>query len=337
MNRVGPSGGGAGERSVPLDDRTPPTHIKPSSVSSDPTVDAAVYLRLEESIQVAVQREEKAILSKVTAAAKAPYRDDHRKGSNGAFSRLGDCPEPLRPMIDLRLLGDCGVPRTELDLDGLRQMCGRLLNALHVNVHLMSSPEGHSVLQRELEGHPLREIESKVLRERILMDSRYRSSADIIVDGLLDVKELVVSGAEPSILLERLSSFYRSARGGTANGPSPPAAPPDGEGDETNGNAGETDGDGKETDENGGETHGNVEEMDGGGRGSDGDREERDGDGRETDGGPGVEKEPKDGPGGCPGVSDAESDAKAYAGLRTRRTDRRARVGGRRSSLDDYR
>lgn len=127
------------------------------------------------------------------------------------------------PLIDLIVKGRVNLPRDVFDIKWMEQQVREKLKntdgkpPLNVNVKLRIEGETVDVIERDVEGHTRRAIEEMVVRKLILADERFKSAAELLVPGIMDIKETILALDKPEQeALEvdgRLREIYKDVQG----------------------------------------------------------------------------------------------------------------------------
>jgi len=139
--------------------------------------------------------------------------------------------ERLRPVVELTLTGRLAFPHQTLELDAVRTLVARKLNALHVIVNNLALPLEAAV--RDLGAEMSRDqIERGVFHDLFEADPRYSAQAEFWASGALEIKRLAMQDAPASLIATQIEALLdaEAARPDSppdtrADSPSPTAAP----------------------------------------------------------------------------------------------------------------
>jgi DNA repair protein SbcD/Mre11 len=123
----------------------------------------------------------------------------------GAFLSANPCPpgpDGRPPIVDLVLHGRLGFDRMALDLAFLEERLTEAYSPLHARVRNEATATGVAVTS---EGSSARaELEHQVLVDLFSRDARFRAQADLWALAAAEVKDLVLAGASPVTVVDRI-------------------------------------------------------------------------------------------------------------------------------------
>jgi hypothetical protein len=121
---------------------------------------------------------------------------------------LGQLQPDTQPIVELRLEGEVGFERTELDVRSLQQQLQSLSNALifllkfEADVLTFASPLGEEASRDQ--------VEREVFLDLLTANSAYKNRAPALAQGLIDLKNRQLEGRSEPDLYELVQSLLTS-------------------------------------------------------------------------------------------------------------------------------
>lgn len=107
-------------------------------------------------------------------------------------------------LVELILYGDMGFPKSNVNLERIKDMIMNQFKPLWSDVKIMRSNSKYSVNVGDLRGLTREKIELFVFSEMVKNDSRYRDHNEEIVKNIIDIKKKVCAEFEPSDIQKEL-------------------------------------------------------------------------------------------------------------------------------------
>jgi len=117
----------------------------------------------------------------------------------------GDGPEPL---VELRLVGQVGFAKHELDSRALQRQIQQLTGALVVLFRFEANSLEIGSAALSLEEEQRLQVEEKIYRDLLSSHAHYRKRSKELAQLLLDLKERVLEGQSEAEIYTRLSGAF---------------------------------------------------------------------------------------------------------------------------------
>ena len=125
------------------------------------------------------------------------------------YSKIGEKLETERTLqqgslIELLLYGDMGFPKSDVNLERIKDMLSEQFKPLWSEIRINKSNSPYTLNPGDVRGLTREQIEHRVFSDRVKLDSRYRDNIDEIVKNMVEVKKLVSAGIEPAAIQKEL-------------------------------------------------------------------------------------------------------------------------------------
>ena len=135
------------------------------------------------------------------------------------YSRVGSLlarqpaiPTDKSPLIELLLYGELNFPKSEINIDQLKEMLEKEFKPLASEVKISKNNSQYSLNESDTRGLSREQIEFRVFSERIKLDSRYRDNVEAIVNTMIEVKKKAAAGIEESDIQTELRWCFEKIR-----------------------------------------------------------------------------------------------------------------------------
>lgn len=108
------------------------------------------------------------------------------------------------PLVELLLYGNMNFPKSEINLDRIKDMLAERFKPLWSDVKIFKSNSQYTLNEGDVRGMTREEIELRVFSDRIKLDGRYRDSVEDIVKTMVEVKRMAAAGVEESAIQKEL-------------------------------------------------------------------------------------------------------------------------------------
>lgn len=107
-------------------------------------------------------------------------------------------------LVELKLHGDMGFPKSNVNLERIKDMVIKQFKPLWSDVKIMRSNSKYAVIAGDLRGLTREQIELFVFSDMVKNDSRYRHHSEEIVKNIIDIKKKVCAEFEPADIQKEL-------------------------------------------------------------------------------------------------------------------------------------
>ncbi len=107
-------------------------------------------------------------------------------------------------LVELILYGDMGFPKSNVNLERIKDLVTKQFKPLWSDVKIMRSNSKYAVNVGDLRGLTREQIELFVFSDMVKNDSRYRDHTEDIVKNILDIKKKVCAEFEPADIQKEL-------------------------------------------------------------------------------------------------------------------------------------
>jgi DNA repair exonuclease SbcCD nuclease subunit len=107
-------------------------------------------------------------------------------------------------LVELILHGDMGFPKSNVNLERIKDMVTKQFKPLWSDVKIMRSNSKYAVNAGDLRGLTREQIERFVFSDMVKNDSRYRDHEEEIVKNIIDIKKKVCAEFEPADIQKEL-------------------------------------------------------------------------------------------------------------------------------------
>ncbi|MCZ7399914.1 MAG: DNA repair exonuclease [Candidatus Methanoperedens sp.] len=122
------------------------------------------------------------------------------------------------PLIELMLYGEMNFPKSDVNLERIRDMLIEQFKPLWSEVKLQRTNSPYAVKEGDVRGLTREQIELRVFSDRIKLDGRYRDNADDVVKIMVEVKKMATANIEANSVLKELRwSFAKIKSGASEN------------------------------------------------------------------------------------------------------------------------
>lgn len=115
----------------------------------------------------------------------------------------------LQPVVELTLWGELNFPKKEIPLQTLKEIISKRFNCLYVDLHIKEIDDAYALNENEIRGMSREEIETKILREQVLKDTRYRAHARQVVSDIIEAKKLALLKVDEREIIHRLKQSFK--------------------------------------------------------------------------------------------------------------------------------
>ena len=115
----------------------------------------------------------------------------------------------LPPIVELTLWGELNFPKKEIPLQTIREIISERFNCLYVDLHIKEIDDAYALHENEISGMSREEIETKILREQVLKDTRYRAHARQVVSDIIEAKKLALLKVDEREIIHRLKQSFK--------------------------------------------------------------------------------------------------------------------------------
>ncbi len=138
----------------------------------------------------------------------------------GLYSRIGSelerqPPTQPDPLIELLLFGEMNFPKSEVNLERIKEMLAEQFNPLWSEVKILKSNSPYTLNEGDVRGLTREQIELRVFSDRIKLDGRYRDNVDEIVKTMVEVKRMAAAGIEESAIQKELRWCFEKIKSQT--------------------------------------------------------------------------------------------------------------------------
>ncbi len=107
-------------------------------------------------------------------------------------------------LVELILFGDMGFPKSNVNLDRIKDLVIKEFKPLWSDIKIMRSNSKYAVNAGDLQGLTREQIELFVFSDMVKNDSRYRDHTEEIVKNILDIKKKINANFEPADIQKEL-------------------------------------------------------------------------------------------------------------------------------------
>ncbi len=108
------------------------------------------------------------------------------------------------PLIELLLYGELNFPKSDINLERIKEMIEEHFTPLWSEVRLLKTNSPYAIKEGDVRGLTREQIELRVFSDRIKLDGRYRNSVDEVVKTMIEVKKLAAADIEGKEILKEL-------------------------------------------------------------------------------------------------------------------------------------
>ncbi len=108
------------------------------------------------------------------------------------------------PLIELLLYGELNFPKSDINLERIKEMIEEHFNPLWSEVRLLKTNSPYAIKEGDVRGLTREQIELRVFSDRIKLDGRYRNSVDEVVKTMIEVKKMAAADIEGKEILKEL-------------------------------------------------------------------------------------------------------------------------------------
>ncbi len=120
-------------------------------------------------------------------------------------SRLDREPStPSDPLIELLLYGNMNFPKSDVNLERIKEMLSEQFKPLWSEIKILKSNSQYTLNEGDVRGLTREQIEYRVFSDRVKLDGRYRDNAEEIVKTMIEVKRMAAAGVEESAIQKEL-------------------------------------------------------------------------------------------------------------------------------------
>lgn len=127
----------------------------------------------------------------------------------GLYSRIGSeldrqPPTQPAPLIELLLYGEMKFPKSEVNLERIKEMLAEQFKPLWSEIKILKSNSPYTLNEGDVRSLTREQIELRVFSDRIKLDGRYRDNVEEIVKTMIEVKRMAAAGIEESAIQKEL-------------------------------------------------------------------------------------------------------------------------------------
>jgi exonuclease SbcD len=116
------------------------------------------------------------------------------------------------PLVELMLYGEMNFPKSDVNLERIRDMLIEQFKPLWSEVKLQRTNSSYALKEGDVRGLTREQIELRVFSDRIKLDGRYRDNVDDIVNTMIEVKKKAAAGIEESDIRTDLRWCFEKIR-----------------------------------------------------------------------------------------------------------------------------
>ncbi len=120
------------------------------------------------------------------------------------------------PLIELMLYGEMNFPKSDVNLERVRDMLNEQFKPLWSEVKLQRTNSPYAIKEGDVRGLTRGQIELRVFSDRIKLDGRYRDYVDDVVKVMVEVKKLAAVNVEADSILKELRWGFEKIKSGTS-------------------------------------------------------------------------------------------------------------------------
>ncbi|CAD6493910.1 MAG: Calcineurin-like phosphoesterase [Candidatus Argoarchaeum ethanivorans] len=114
----------------------------------------------------------------------------------------------LSPIVELTLWGNLNFPKKDIPLPELREMVRKRFGCLYADVHIKQTNDCYTLHESDIVGMSREQIETKILREQILQDGRYKLYAKQVVSDTVEAKKLALQRINEKEIIRLLKQSF---------------------------------------------------------------------------------------------------------------------------------
>jgi DNA repair exonuclease SbcCD nuclease subunit len=117
------------------------------------------------------------------------------------------------PLIELLLYGELNFPKSDVNLERIKEMIEEHFKPLWSEVRLLKTNSPYAIKEGDVRGLTREQIELRVFADRIKLDGRYHNSVDEVVKTMIEVKKMAAAGIEGSAIQKELRWGFEKIKG----------------------------------------------------------------------------------------------------------------------------
>ncbi|CAD6492844.1 MAG: Calcineurin-like phosphoesterase [Candidatus Argoarchaeum ethanivorans] len=114
----------------------------------------------------------------------------------------------LSPIVELTLWGNLNFPKKDVPLPELREMVKKRFGCLYADVHIKQTNDCYTLHESDIVGMSREQIETKILREQILQDGRYKLCVKQVVSDTVEAKKLALQRINEKEIIRLLKQSF---------------------------------------------------------------------------------------------------------------------------------
>ncbi len=114
----------------------------------------------------------------------------------------------LPPIVELTLWGNLNFPKKEIGLPEIREMISKRFGCLYADVHIKQTNDEYTVHESDIIGMSREQIETKILREQVLQDGRYKAYVKQVVSDTVEAKKLALQRIDEKEIIRWLKQSF---------------------------------------------------------------------------------------------------------------------------------
>ncbi|MFA4935219.1 MAG: DNA repair exonuclease, partial [Candidatus Methanoperedens sp.] len=127
--------------------------------------------------------------------------DDLYSKVNAKIEREPTIQSDKAPLIELMLYGEMNFPKSDVNLERIRDMLVEQFKPLWSEVKLQRTNSPYAIKEGDVRGLTREQIELRVFSDRIKLDGRYRDNVDDVVKVMTEVKKMAAANIEAGSVL----------------------------------------------------------------------------------------------------------------------------------------
>ncbi len=133
---------------------------------------------------------------------------------NAKIERETNVQSDKAPLIELMLYGEMNFPKSDVNLERIRDMLIEQFKPLWSEVRLQRTNSPYALKEGDVRGLTREQIELRVFSDRIKLDGRYRDNVDEVVKVMVEVKKMAAANVEVNSVLKELRWGFEKIKSG---------------------------------------------------------------------------------------------------------------------------
>ncbi len=110
----------------------------------------------------------------------------------------------MSPLVELMLYGEMNFPKSEVNIDRIKDMLVARFKPLWSEVKILRSNLQYTINEGDVRGLTREQIELRVFSDQVKLDGRYQDNAEEIVKTMIEVKKMAAAGIEETAIQKEL-------------------------------------------------------------------------------------------------------------------------------------